>query len=220
MKFDMKDLPYFQFEQLGLSKRDVVNMNPEDLAGMLNGGRTRLLPLTISLGNGINPIQAEVKLSLVRNADNTVSLNVHPILNEPKNTIDANPQQWERLLKGELVLKESKALNGTLEPHIYQLDRQTNEVLCSRISSIQIPNSIQNTPISPEQKEQLKQGNPLELEKPGTKERFVIQLDLNEPRGYKTLTKELTLEQAPGVKPNLAQEEFSLKENPRNSIKM
>ncbi|QNF31360.1 DUF3945 domain-containing protein (plasmid) [Adhaeribacter swui] len=220
MKFDIKDLPYSQFEQLGMSKRDVIKMNPQDLASMLNGGRTNLIPLTIALGNGINPIEAEVKLSLVRNPDNTVSLNVHPIQNQPKNTIGAIPAQWEQLLKGEIIIKEAKTFNGSVEPHLYQLDKQTNELLSARVNSIQVPNFIQGIAISSEQKEQLKQGQAIELEGKSAKEGFVIRLDLNEARGYKLLTREQSMEQAPGIKPNLPLEEFSIKETPRTTIKM
>ncbi len=220
MKFDIKDLPYSQFEQLGMSKRDVITMNPQDLAQMLNGGRTSLIPLTLSLGNGINPIQAEVKLSLVRNPDNTLSLNVHPILNSAKNTIGANPEEWDKLLKGETIIKEARTLNGSLEPHIYQLDKQTNELLSARVNSIQVPSFIQGAAITTEQKEQLKQGLAIELESKGNKEGFVIRLDLSEARGYKLISKEQSIEQAPGVKPNLAQEQYSAKETLRISIKM
>jgi len=194
MSFDIKDLPYAQFEQLGLSKRDVIKMPPQELANMLNGHRTGLISLKIELGEGMKPIQAEAKLSLSRNPDNTLSLNVHPILARPTNTIDATPEQWERMLKGEPIVKDSKSYNGTLEPHIHQLDKHTNEILTARINAILIPNSIKDTVLSPEHKEQLKKGESVEIENKSTKEAVIVRLDLNEAKGYTVVGREQTNE--------------------------
>lgn len=190
MKFDIKELPYAQFEHLGMNKRDVITMPAQDLATLLNGGRTGLLPLTITLGQGMQPIQAQAKLSLMRNPDNTLSLGVHPILSKPANTIDATPEQWAQLLKGEPIVKDSKAYNGSVEPHIHQLDKDTNEILTARIGAIQIPSTIKDVVLTPAQKEHLKKGMPLEIEGKGGKEYVVIRLDLNEQKGFKVVTGE------------------------------
>src|SRR5690349_3174152 len=114
MSFQINELPYSQFEQLGMSRKDVITMPALDLANLLEGRRTSLIGLTITLKEGIPPIHTEAKLSLIRNLDNTVSLGVHPIQSKPINSIEANEEQWNRLLKGEVVVKESKALNGSM----------------------------------------------------------------------------------------------------------
>jgi hypothetical protein len=203
MSFQIKDLPYAQFEQLGMSKRDVLKMNAQDLVNMLEGGRTSLLSLKISLGEGMPPIQADVKLSLIRNPDNTLSLGVHPIMAKATNTIEATPEQWERMLKGEPIVKDSKTYNGSIEPHIHQLDKQTNEILTARTASIQIPNSINSTVLTPDQKDQIKKGVPVEIENPTSKERFTVQLDLNEQKGFKITMGELARQQELEVKPSI-----------------
>lgn len=218
MKFDIKDLPYSQFEQLGMTKRDVLNMKPDELANMLNGGRTSLLSLTIPLADGMKPIQADVKLSLIRNPDNTLSLGVHPIQQQPKNTIDATSEQWEKLLKGEAIVKDAKAYNGTIEPHIFQLDKQTNEILSARINAVQIPNAIKDTVLSTDQKEQLKKGLSLEIENKSTKEPFSVRLDLNEPKGYKVATGEQFRDQE--VKTGLKLDTPKVTESVSRGIKM
>jgi len=202
MSFDIKDLPYAQFEQLGMSKKDVIKMPPQELASMLTGGRSSLLPLKIDLGGGMKPIQAEAKLSLTRNPDNTLSLNIHPILSKPTNTIEATPEQWEKMLRGEPIIKDSKSYNGTLEPHIHQLDKQTNEILTARINAIQLPNAIKDTVLSPDQKEQLKMGETVEVKIKNSKEAAMVRLDLNEPKGYTLVSRD----QAKEIKINAPKE--------------
>jgi len=183
MNLDIKNLPYAHFERLGMSRKDVVTMSPQELASMLKGGRTGLLPLKIELGKGVRPFQVEAKLSLSQNLDKTLSLEVHLIQAKPTNTIDATPEQWEKMLKGELIVKNSKAHNGSIEPHIHQLDRQTNEILTTRVNAIQLPHTIKDTVLTPEHKEQLKKGLALELET-RAQEPFIVRLDLNEASGY------------------------------------
>jgi len=195
MKFDIKELPFAQFEQLGMNRKDVITLPPQQLADMLNGHRTGLISLKIELGEGMKPITTEAKLSLTRNPDNTVSLGVHPILVKPINSIEATPEQWEKMLKGEAILKDSKAFNGAMEPHIHQLDKDTNEILSARVNAIQIPNSIQGTVITPSQKEELKKGGPVEVESKTKTEVVVVRVDLNEAKGYKITAGELGREQ-------------------------
>ena len=184
MSFDIKDLPYSQFEQIGMSKKDVINMKDEDLSKMLNGGRTGLVPLSIPLGDGMQPLQQEVKLSLSRNPDNTLSLGIHPVLAKASNTIGATPEQWDKLLKGEPIVKETRAFNGQMEPHIHQLDKDTKEMLTTRVANIQIPNIIADNALTANQKEALKNGQAVELNDKLNQGALTVRLDLNEPKGY------------------------------------
>ncbi|WP_181308801.1 DUF4099 domain-containing protein [Rufibacter sp. XAAS-G3-1] len=184
MSFDIKDLPYSQFEQIGMSKKDVINMKDEDLSKMLNGGRTSLVPLSIPLGEGMQPLQQEVKLSLSRNPDNTLSLGIHPVLAKAANTIGATPEQWDKLLKGEPIVKDTRAFNGQMEPHIHQLDKDTKEMLTTRVANIQIPNIIADNALTVSQKETLKNGQAIELDDKANQRAVTVRLDLNEPKGY------------------------------------
>jgi hypothetical protein len=199
MSFNIKDLPYAQFEQLGMSKRDVITMPVQELADMLNGHRSGLMTLKIDLGQGMQPFHTQAKLSLMRNPDNSLSLGVHPILPKPVNTIEASPEQWEKMLKGEPIVKESRALNGTIEPHVHQLDKDTNEILSARLERVLIPKTIKETTLSPDHIEKLKKGEEVEIKGKDSKEAIVVRLDLNEAKGFKIITREQTREllQAP-----------------------
>lgn len=207
MNFDIKKLPYNQFEQLGMSKKDVLTMDPHQLADMLHGKRSGLIPLTISLGEGMSPIRVDAKLSLSSNPDGTLSVGVHPILAKPTNSIGATPEQWDRMIKGEPVVKDSKSLNGTIEPHIHQIDKHTNEVLSARISDIKLPSQFNNIPLSPANIEQLKKGLLVLIDSKTQNEVHCLKLDLNEPKAIKLSSREVVKEIVEEKSHNLTQVE-------------
>ncbi|PRY09058.1 uncharacterized protein DUF3945 [Pontibacter ummariensis] len=185
MNFDIKDLPFAQFEKLGLSRKDVLNMKPEDLANLLSGNRTSLLTLSVELTNG-QRFETEAKLSLYRNPDKSVSIYVHPVRAQLKNDIGATAEELSHLKQGGLLVKDHTALNGEREPHFFQLDRDTNEILRARVRDFVVPSAIRDAVLSPDQKEQLRQGKMIELEAKGGKEVIRARVDLNEPRGFTT----------------------------------
>ncbi|WP_162056009.1 DUF4099 domain-containing protein [Pontibacter pamirensis] len=184
MNFDIKDLPYAQFEKLGLNRKDVLNMN-EDLAALLSGNRTSLRTFSVELTGG-QRFETDARLSLFRNPDNSLSLNVHPVRAQINNDIGATPQELEKLKAGGLLVRDHVALNGEREPHYFQLDRETNEILKARVRDFHVPNAIKDVVLSSDQKEQLRQGNVLELRSKGGDEIIRARVDLNEPRGFTT----------------------------------
>ena len=184
MNFDIKDLPYAQFEKLGLNKKQVLNMRPDDLASLLSGNRTGLLTFSVDLGNG-QKFETDAKLSLYRNLDHSLSLQVHPVRAQVKNDIGATPEELEHLKNGDLLVKDHTALNGEKEPHFFQLDLQTNEILRARARDFGVPTAIKDVVLNHDQREQLRQGRTIELETKGG-ENVRARVDLNEPRGITT----------------------------------
>ena len=70
MKFEASELPYTQFEALGMKKLDVLKMKPSDLNALLSGRRTelnRFKDIKLSDNNTLPVLDA--KLSLDRNID-------------------------------------------------------------------------------------------------------------------------------------------------------
>lgn len=184
MNFDIKDLPYAQFEKLGLNKKQVLNMRPDDLASLLSGNRTSLLTFSVELSGG-QRYETDAKLSLFRNPDNSLSLQVHPVRAQVKNDIGATPEELEKLKNGDLLVKDHTALNGEKERHFFQLDRETNEIIRARVRDFVVPTAIKDVVLSHDQREQLRQGNTIELETKGG-EKVRARVDLNEPRGITT----------------------------------
>ncbi|MHA6250073.1 DUF4099 domain-containing protein [Pontibacter sp. CAU 1760] len=184
MNFDIKDLPYAQFEKLGLGRKDVLNMN-EDLAALLSGNRTSLRTFSVELTGG-QRFETDAKLSLFRNPDNSLSLNVHPVRAQINNDIGATPEELEKLKAGGLLVRDHVALNGEREPHYFQLDRETNEILKARVRDFIVPTAIRDVVLSADQREQLRQGNMIEFKAKGGDELIRARVDLNEPRGFTT----------------------------------
>jgi hypothetical protein len=190
MNFDIKDLPYAQFEKLGLGRKEVLNMRPEDLASLLQGNRTSLLTFSVELTGG-QRFETDAKLSLFRNPDNSLSLQVHPVRAQVKNDIGASPEELGQLRKGGILVRDHIALNGEREPHFFQLDRETNEILRARVRDFIVPSTIRDVVLSPDQKEQLRQGRTIELEAKGGAAVTRARVDLNEPRGFRTTPEHL-----------------------------
>ncbi|MDX5481256.1 MAG: DUF3945 domain-containing protein [Hymenobacteraceae bacterium] len=184
MNFDIKDLPYGQFERLGMNKKDVLSMKSDDLVSLLTGRRTSLHTFTIKDAS-LEPLTVDAKLSLKMNPDNTLSLLIHPIRREIQNEISASKQELEKLQNGELLVKPFKSLNGEKELYVFQLDKETNEILRVRVRDIQVPSAIRDIVLSTDQKEHLRQGGTLELYSKAKDQLISARLDLNNPKGLK-----------------------------------
>lgn len=209
MNFDIKDLPYGQFERLGMNKKDVLSMKSDDLVSLLTGRRTSLHTFTIK-DAGLEPLTVDAKLSLKMNPDNTLSLLIHPIRREIQNEIGASKQELEKLQNGELLVKPFKSLNGEKELYVFQLDKETNEILRVRVRDIQVPSAIKDIVLSTDQKEHLRQGGTLELYSKAKDQLITARLDLNDPKGLKIVEGQVSVKES---------HTLAVKETPVVSIK-
>ncbi|ARS38065.1 DUF4099 domain-containing protein [Pontibacter actiniarum] len=209
MNFDIKDLPYGQFERLGMNKKDVLSMKSDDLVSLLTGRRTSLHTFTIKEAS-LEPLTVDAKLSLKMNPDNTLSLLIHPIRREIQNEIGASKQELEKLQNGELLVKPFKSLNGEKELYVFQLDKETNEILRVRVRDIQVPSAIRDIVLSTDQKEHLRQGGTLELYSKAKDQLISARLDLNDPKGLKIVEGQVSLKES---------HTLAVKETPVVSIK-
>src|SRR5690606_31818694 len=73
------ELPVKDFEKLGLYRDGRIDMNSEDMDALISGRRTAMRSMAHLELDGFNIRQLDAKLSLRRNGDGTVSLNLHPI---------------------------------------------------------------------------------------------------------------------------------------------
>lgn len=213
MNYDAKNLPYSLFERIGMSKKDVLGLPKDDLVALLSGRTTSLKEITIKDETG--EIKEKAKLSVYSLPDNSLAIKVHPIRAEIKNEFGFKPEQLESLKAGGLIVATKTSQNGEKEPHIFQLDREINEIKSIRVNSVNIPNQIGNILISPRQKVELLEGKPVDLvSKDG--EVKTVAVDLLNNKGYSVLnenpnklTNELTsdkLEQSGKLKSFLQRE--------------
>lgn len=192
-----------------MNKKDVLSMKSDDLVSLLTGRRTSLHTFTIKEAS-LEPLTVDAKLSLKMNPDNTLSLLIHPIRREIQNEIGASKQELEKLQNGELLVKPFKSLNGEKELYVFQLDKETNEILRVRVRDIQVPSAIRDIVLSTDQKEHLRQGGTLELYSKAKDQLISARLDLNDPKGLKIVEGQVSLKES---------HTLAVKETPVVSIK-
>ena len=181
MNYEAKDLPYNQFEQIGMSKREVLAMPSEDLKALLNGRTTNLQTIWIKDQDAEQNMQ--VKLSLQRLPDGSLNLMVHPIRKEIANDDQLSAAQLEALKRGETVIAPKTSMNGEKEAYLFQLDRETNEIVKTRLNSISVPRYLMDVELTPQQRADLLQGKTTRVEDKHGKIHEVT-IDLIDPKGY------------------------------------
>jgi Protein of unknown function (DUF4099)/Protein of unknown function (DUF3945) len=190
MKYQLDEIPYAQFEQLGMSKKDVQSkLSFEDLDKLLSGEKTDLKTINIQTQN--LSLDIDAKFSLRRNADNTINLMLHPKRQQIDTKYDLSKEDISRLEVGETVLKNSSrtdssaSLSSEKSPdvfnnYLYQMDKDTKEIMRINTVNIKIPDSIEDIKLTLDQKDKLRNGEGIELEKPDKK--LNVKLDLNKPQ--------------------------------------
>ena len=180
-KISPEELPYSQFKKLGMDKETVLNMPKSDLQKLLRGDKTDIMDLKL---NDNSRIPSEVKLSLIRESDNSIKLLVHPYRKEILNEFSLDKEQMKILKNGGSVEGMAKAKNGEIKPHIFQLDKDLNEIMKVTTDSIRIPDKINDLKLTNEQKEQIASGKSVSIEgKNGSTTK--VELNLNDSKGIR-----------------------------------
>ena len=164
MKLD--DLPLDQFEMLGVSKADLINLPPRTLNALLNGQRTSLMRFkNVTIGGVEQPITLDAKLSIEIKPNGNPTLKIHPINKAAKNTFGLNADEVAFLEKdsSNFVNRKIKGIDGSLKDVMIYLDKITNEYIAINKTSINAPEAINNVKLTPEQKEDFKSGNPIKI---------------------------------------------------------
>jgi Protein of unknown function (DUF4099)/Protein of unknown function (DUF3945) len=187
MKYQLDEIPYNQFEQLGMDKKTVQNrLNFADVERLLKGEKTDLKTVQIQTQN--LSFDMDTKFSLRRNPDNSINLMLHPKRQQMDMKFDLSKDEINRLKTGETVLKKGSrtdspvSLSSEKSPDMYllQLDKDTKEVMRINTAHLKIPDSIEDIRLTLEQKDKLRNGEGIELEKPDKK--LNVKLDLNRPQ--------------------------------------
>lgn len=182
MKYELNEIPYTQFEQLGMDKKDVQNkLSFDDLDRLLKGEKTDLKTVHIQTQN--LSFDIDTKFSLRRNADNTINLMLHPKQQQIDTKYDLTKEEQSRLETGETVLKKGSRTDSPISDYLYQMDKETKEIMRINQSKIFIPDSVEDIKLSLEQKDKLRNGEGIELEKQDKK--LTVKLDLNKPQLFK-----------------------------------
>ena len=169
-RYDEAMIDWKSMEKVGVSKELLLRMNLLD--GMLKGFKTnRLVPLNLNI-DGIVRGKADARLSFTTDTNGQVVLAVHgirqkPELNYPYFGHVFKEDEKKTLLETgnlgrpvELLLPAS----SSYEPCLVSIDRDTNELVCVRQKHVYIPNDIKGVTLDAEEKNKLKNGEPVFIE--------------------------------------------------------
>lgn len=154
MKFSASELPYRDFEKAGLSKKDVLSLPVDSLNALLSGRRSDFIRINA------DGMKLDVKTSLQRNSDNSVSLKFHPINYVAPNVYNLSEAQEKALQSGESkgIVIESKKQNGEPADVLVQYDPDTKEYVSINVNDIPLPEKINDVKLTEEQRNDWKNG--------------------------------------------------------------
>ena len=163
-KFLKEDIPYEKMEKLGLSRRDVLRLPRDVLEPLMSGRATPLIMTRYRADNG-KTIEMPMKLQLVRDGKDGVSLMTYQVRRE--------------LEPGHLLQK------------FVQLDPETRSLMLRSKTSVMIAEGlrevekVKDIELGANQKQAVIEGKPVELAVGDQK--VTVGVDLREPQGFRVV---------------------------------
>ncbi|PYF74603.1 DUF4099 domain-containing protein [Pedobacter gandavensis] len=184
------ELPIKELEKLGLYQEGKLNLSNEDVDALLAGRRTDMRSMFHLKMDGFEIRQLDAKLSLNRNPDGTVTLNLHPIYKEVKPHPLLSEEEARVLLDGKLqsIQKVYEQADKKLAMLIIEYDKQTREFVSYHPEQVEAPIKINGQVMSEEQQKAFQRGDVIELDE-GTR----IQHSATDSKGIRSDRKALIL---------------------------
>jgi len=134
--------------------------------------------------------QLDAKLSLARNKDGSVGLNIHPIYRKPQWHPLLSEQEEQDLISGKRDVVSMKLDDDPTKKRkiIFEYDEQTNEFVSYESEQVEAPIKVNGETLSEKQQEAFRNGEVVEL-KDGTK----IQHSATDNKGIRSDRKRLIL---------------------------
>ena len=190
-------LPYDKLALLGID-RDSAERLPQDVKQkLLDGEVTPLVNVSIKAHNGTT-ITLPLTLQLVTDKEGNPALIAYPVKKELSldkgNELKLTSQELEALRRGD-VLRRPVDVDGEKTHQYLQLDPETKSVIHRRVTEIEIEKKlrdmekINDIELGTQQKQQVREGKPVELNVGG--EKVSVGIDLREPQGFKIVKGDL-----------------------------
>lgn len=199
-------LPMLQ--QIGV---DINNLSITDMEKLLQGSKTtQLIPISVTIANA--EIKTEARLSVKLNIEDSPMLCIHPVKANLTKELDKiflghmfTPEQKSQLLKngnaGEPIQIEKS--DGLKQIVLVSVDRLTKEIIAIPVEKIRIPSQFKGVELNNEQKNTLKDGKIIRLEriisKNGNEYSGNVQYNVDKQR-LEIIREELNLTRIRGIK--------------------
>lgn len=175
------EIPYKELELIGISKQAVDTM-PDDLRATLRSGNlTPLISVEKAVDKDISVIMP-FKLQMQEDAFGRQQLVVYPMNKDMVNSVNLSNEKFRELNAGAVLYENGKYLQRDPETNcvIEKTDRQID--IDKRIAELE---KVRDIELGTQQKTQLKEGKPVELDVGG--EKVTVGLDLRDKDHFKTL---------------------------------
>ena len=188
-----EQLPYEKLALLGIDREKADNLPQEVKERLVSGEVTPLMQVSISARNG-DVITLPLKLQMIADKDGNPALIAYPVraeLEAERNKVlRLTPQEAGRLAKGE-VIQKAVEVNGEKTQQYLQLDPETKSVIHRRVTDIEIERKLKDMEkvndieLGTQQKQQVREGKPVELNVGG--EKVSVGIDLKEQQGFRLI---------------------------------
>ena len=186
-------LPYEKLAVLGIDREKADLLPKEVKERLVSGEVTPLMQVSINARNG-DTITLPVKLQLTADKNGNPALIAYPVRAELEvernKVLRLTEQETARLRNGE-VLQKAVEVNGEKTKQYLQLDPETKLVIHRKVTDIQLEQklkdmeSVNDIELGTQQKQQVREGKPIELNVGG--EKVSVGVDLKESQGFKVI---------------------------------
>ena len=186
-------LPYEQLAKLGLDREKVEKLPQEVKEKLIKGEVTPLMEVSLPATNGM-VITLPLKLQLAADKEGNPTLIAYPVQRElsteRSNELRLSQQEIDALRRGD-VLQKTVDIDGEKTRRYLQLDPETKSIIHRRVTEVQIEQrlkdmeKVNDIELGTQQKQQVREGKPMELNVGG--EKVTIGIDLKEPQGFRVV---------------------------------
>ena len=197
-------LPYEQLAKLGLDREKVEKLPQDVKEKLIKGEVTPLMEVSLPATNGM-VITLPLKLQLAADKEGNPTLIAYPVQRElsteRSNELRLSQQEVDALRRGD-VLQKTVDIDGEKTRRYLQLDPETKAIIHRRITEVQIEQSstlvallqaknlkdmekVNDIELGTQQKQQVREGKPMELNVGG--EKVTVGIDLKEPQGFRVV---------------------------------
>lgn len=190
-------LPYEKLALLGIDRKKADSLPQEVKEKLASGEVTPLMKVSISAKNG-EVITLPLKLQMTLDKNGNPALMAYPVRavleTERNRDLRLTDQEAERLRKGEVVQK-AVDVNGEKTQQYLQLDPETKSVIHRKVTEVRLEQKlkdmekINDVELGTQQKQQVREGKPIELNVGG--EKVSVGVDLKEPQGFRMIKGDL-----------------------------
>ncbi len=176
----VENFPFHQFKLLGIDKDAVKRLPQNVLKALQSGNRTSLIQFNdFKVSENAEPIKLNAKLSITTDPDGKPKLKIHPINLEANNYLGLTEKEIAHIKKDPLNVIPKMVLDkkGELIDSFVSLDGTTNEYIAVKRESIKAPEAINDITLTEQQKNDFKNGKPIQIGKEN------YRLDVNSETG-------------------------------------